>query len=90
MDFGSDHYILETSIMVDHSRIREFTVIDWDLFRNIRSRMADAPDNLEEWCLASRTFTPYPSCPVWVRWQSTRSSTGLMTTWKETTFIHIN
>ncbi|KAH6926203.1 hypothetical protein HPB50_015815 [Hyalomma asiaticum] len=37
------------SIVVDRSRFREFTVADW-LFRNIRSTMPSATDNLEEWC----------------------------------------
>ncbi|XP_075741667.1 uncharacterized protein LOC142791818 [Rhipicephalus microplus] len=49
-DFGSDHYDLQTSIIVDRSKGREFTVVDWDLFRSIRGTRASAPDNFEEWC----------------------------------------
>lgn len=45
MDFGSDHYVLQTSIIVDRSRVREFMVVDWDIFRSIRSTRASAPDN---------------------------------------------
>nr|XP_037270602.1 uncharacterized protein LOC119162244 [Rhipicephalus microplus] len=57
MDFGSDHYVLQTSIIVDRSRVREFTVIDWDLFRSIRGTRASAPDNFEEWCEGIRRDT---------------------------------
>ncbi|KAH7970202.1 hypothetical protein HPB49_000833 [Dermacentor silvarum] len=43
--------------MVDRSRIREFTVFDWDLCRNIPSTRADLPNNLEEWCDGIRKDT---------------------------------
>ncbi|XP_077557322.1 uncharacterized protein LOC144172510 [Haemaphysalis longicornis] len=52
MEFGSDHYILETHFKVARSRVREFTFVDWDHFRKIREEpgRASAPASLEEWC----------------------------------------
>lgn len=51
MEFGSDHYILETHFKVARSRVREFTFVDWDHFRKIREvpGRARAPASLEEW-----------------------------------------
>ncbi|KAH8036413.1 hypothetical protein HPB51_000336 [Rhipicephalus microplus] len=57
MDFGSDHYVLQTSIIVNRSRVREFTVVDWDLFHSIRGTKASAPDNFKEWCEGIRRDT---------------------------------
>ncbi|XP_037529276.1 uncharacterized protein LOC119406614 [Rhipicephalus sanguineus] len=51
MDFGSDHYVLETRFDVARCKTRECTVTDWDHFRKLRgNERAPAPRHLEDWC----------------------------------------
>ncbi|XP_037529286.1 uncharacterized protein LOC119406625 [Rhipicephalus sanguineus] len=51
MDFGSDHYVLETRFDVARCKTRECTVTDWDHFRKLRgNERAPAPRDLEDWC----------------------------------------
>ncbi|XP_070385368.1 beta-1,3-galactosyltransferase 5-like [Dermacentor albipictus] len=55
MEFGSDHYILETNFKVSQSRIKEFMFIEGDRFRKIREEPGKdrAPATLEEWYYGS-------------------------------------
>lgn len=51
MDFGSDHYVLETCFEVARSKSREFLITDWDHFRKLRGNESKpAPKSLEDWC----------------------------------------
>ncbi|KAH6927431.1 hypothetical protein HPB50_003466 [Hyalomma asiaticum] len=51
MDFGSDHYVLETCFEVARSKSREFLITDWDHFRKLRwNESKPAPKHLEDWC----------------------------------------
>lgn len=51
MEFGSDHYVLETRFDVARSKSREFTITDWDHFRKLRgNESAPVPEDLEDWC----------------------------------------
>ncbi|XP_049514057.1 uncharacterized protein LOC119431900 [Dermacentor silvarum] len=51
MEFGSDHYVLETRFDVARSKSREFTITDWDHFHKIRgNESAPVPKDLEDWC----------------------------------------
>ncbi|XP_037579430.1 uncharacterized protein LOC119462158 [Dermacentor silvarum] len=51
MEFGSDHYVLETHFDVARSKSREFTITDWDHFRKLRgNESAPVPKDLEDWC----------------------------------------
>ncbi|XP_037567963.1 uncharacterized protein LOC119448820 [Dermacentor silvarum] len=51
MEFGSDHYVLETRFDVARSKSREFTITDWNHFRKFRgNESTPVPEDLEDWC----------------------------------------